>query len=116
MTWSGFTPTAWVESVPFFSTISAQSPTGLEPLGDAYSLSTDGKATWSAWSTAGLSIDIPSSTTHNISVGNLILPDSAALNYIRFRVVELGGTEAVSPAYLLKVDSTRARCTPEPDG
>ena len=106
VTWSGFTPTAWVTSVPFLSTISVESPVGLEPLAEAYSLSTDGESSWSPWSVEGLSVGIALPTKHNITVGNLTLPDSAALNYIRFRAVEVGGAEAVSPAYLLKVDST----------
>lgn len=106
VTWSNFTPTGLVTSVPLVSTITAASGVGLEPSGDAYAVSTDGGATWSPWLTAGLSADIPISTTHHITVGNLALPDSASLNFIRYRTLEAGGAESVSPAYAVRVDAT----------
>ncbi|MGE5602709.1 MAG: hypothetical protein ACM30E_06640, partial [Nitrososphaerales archaeon] len=62
--------------------------------------------TWSAWTADGLTVDIPFSTTHKISVNNLVLPDSASLNYIRYRVTETGGAESISAFYLIRVDAT----------
>ncbi len=104
VTWSGFTPTGWV-AAPFMSTITASSPAGLES-GDAYQVSQDGGATWSVWSTSGLSTSIPVSSTHNISVTGLTFPDSATQNLIRFRTYETGNIEALSPSYIVKVDTT----------
>ncbi len=106
VSWGSFTPNNWVLSVPFTSTVVAQSPLGLEPLTDAYAVSTDAGVTWSPWSSDGLSADIPISTTHQITVANLMLPDSANRNYIRFRVVETGGAESISQAFQVRVDAT----------
>ncbi len=104
--WSNFAPTAWVTAVPFSASVTAVATGGLDAVADRYSVSTDGGATWSAWSSGNLSVDAPNATTHNLTVTGLSLPDSASLNYIRFKVTEPGVGEAISPAYLLKVDAT----------
>jgi hypothetical protein len=104
--WSNFAPTGWITTSPFSVSVTASSSGGLDT-GDAYSISTDGGASWSAWTTANLSIDAPDASTHNLTVTNLSLPDSASLNYIRFRVFETGVGEAISPTpYLIQVDAT----------
>ena len=51
-------------------------------------------------------INAPGVTTHNLSVSGLSLPDSSSLNYIRFKVTELGVGEVLSPNFPLKVDVT----------
>ena len=104
--WSDFAPTDWVTTLPFSTSVTASSSVNQEMSADAYSVSTDGGATWSAWSTDGLSTQVPISTMHNLTVNNLALPDSASLNYIRYRVMETGGVEAISPHYLVHVDAT----------
>ena len=106
VTWSNFAPASWVTQVAFSSSVTASSSAGLDASSDAYSVSTDGGANWSAWSTTGLSTAIPISTRHDITVTNLTLPDSASLDLIRFRVTETGGAENISQPYLLRVDAT----------
>lgn len=110
--WEGFAPADWIKARPFTSSVTAVSDAELEPLADAYQVSADGGATWSEWSNVGLTISIPVSTTHLLTVDGLTLSDSASRNFIRFRVTDMGGVESVSPAYLLRVDAT-APATPQ---
>jgi hypothetical protein len=113
VTWDGFTPTGWVTTLPATSTVIAHAPGGLETTTAAYAVSTDTGNTWSAWSTAGLTVGGAISTTQTITVTGLTLPDSATANQIRFRIQETGrrsptGGSALetSPAYTIMVDAT----------
>lgn len=105
--WGDFAPVGWVTVLPVASQVTAQSALGLEPETAAYALSTDTGDSWSAWSTAGLSVSGAMSTTQTIEVVALDLPDAATANLIRFRIQEPGGTLEISPDYTLRVDTTQ---------
>jgi len=105
VTWSDFQPQGWITSLPITTSVTASDPAGLDPNTAEYQISTDGGASWSDWSTAGLSISGAVSTTQTITVTGLTLPD-AADNRIRFRIRVTGGITETSPAYKLAVDTT----------
>lgn len=104
--WSNFEPAAWVTARPFSASVTATSTGSIDAGADRYQVSSDGGATWSAWSSTNLTVSAPNASTHNLTVAALTLPDSASLNYIRFKVTETGVGETISAAYLLKVDAT----------
>ncbi len=106
VTWSNFTPTGWALAVPLSSSVTAQAAAGLDPATAAYATSTDAGATWSAWSTSGLTVSGEDSTTLTLTVTGLYFPDAADRNLIRFRIAENGGTPEESPGYLIRVDAT----------
>jgi hypothetical protein len=104
--WTDFTPLGWVTAVPFSVSVTANATVALDPGSHRYSISTDGGASWSAWSSTNLTVNATNVNSQQMSVGKLSVPDSASLNYIRFRAVEIGVGEALSQAFLLKVDVT----------
>ncbi len=106
VTWSGFAPAGWVADVPATSLVTATAPDGFIDGRDAYATSVDGGATWSDWSTAGLSVSSPQTSVRELVVIGLAFPDSATQNLIRYRTAEASGEEAISPAYTIKVDTT----------
>lgn len=105
VTWSGYAPAGWVSDLPVTSLVTASSADGFGDGLDAYATSVDGGATWSDWSTAGLTVSTPQPTMREFVVAGLAFPDSAAQNRIRFRTVETLGAEAISPPYTIKVDT-----------
>jgi len=106
VTWSGFTPSGWVTSLPVACSIQAYSAGGFVGIGDAYSISTDGGANWSGWLTEGLSTNVLGADTRIITVTGLPFGDSETQNWIRFRTYETGNLEATSDPNLVKVDVT----------
>jgi hypothetical protein len=112
VTWSDFTPAGWVTSVPTTSTIVAHAPGGLSYATAAYATSTDGGSFWSKWSTAGLTIGGPVSTTQTITVTGLTFPDAASADLIVFGIQESGGISQTSPVYIVRVD-TQAPAAPQ---
>lgn len=111
VTWSDFAPTDWVTAQPFVARVKAESANGLEPATAAYAVSTDAGASWTAWSTAGLSVTGVISTTQVLEVSGLTLPDSALANRIRFRIQEFGGELVTSPEYPVLVDTVAPTST-----
>ncbi len=105
VTWSGFGPAGWVTALPIESQITAEGGLGLDPATAAYASSTDTGASWSEWSTAGLSVSGAVSTTQTLQVVGLNLPDAASANLIRFRIQEISGTLQTSPDFLIRVDT-----------
>lgn len=105
-TWSGFTPTGWVNGLALGCSVTVSSTIGLESGSEVYSVSQNGGVTWSEWSSNGLSGIILDGNTHVIAVTDLVFQDSATLNRIRFRAYETGGVALDSPTYTVKVDTT----------
>ncbi len=112
VTWSNFAPTGWVTSLPATVTLTAQAPGGLMGGTAACAVSTDGGASWTAWSASGLAIGGVLSTTQFITVTGLVLVDSANANRVRFQIQEVGGTIVeTSPAYSVLVDTKAPTAT-----
>lgn len=105
--WTDFAPSGWVTALPLTSSVTAQAPAGLDPATAAYATSTDAGGAWSAWTTAGLTVSGPVSTTQTLTVTGLSFPDSASANLIRFQIQEIGSGLEVSPVYIVRVDTAR---------
>ncbi len=103
--WSDFGPAGWVTVLPVDSQVTAEAGPGLDPETAAYAASTDAGASWSDWSTAGLTVSGALSSTQTLQVVGLNLPDAASANLIRFRIQEISGTLQTSPDFMLRVDT-----------
>ncbi|OQA45590.1 MAG: Ser-Thr-rich glycosyl-phosphatidyl-inositol-anchored membrane family protein [Chloroflexi bacterium ADurb.Bin325] len=103
--WTDFAPAGWVTALPASSQVTVQAAAGVLPDTAQYALSTDAGHSWSAWSDAGLTASGPVSTTQTLAVAGLIWPDAAIDNRIRYRIQEAGAGLAVSPAYIVPVDT-----------
>ncbi|NLE59415.1 MAG: hypothetical protein GX616_13720, partial [Planctomycetes bacterium] len=106
VTWSNFTPGDWVTSLPVACSVTAVSLSGLVEIGDGYSVSTDGGASWSGWLTDGLSTTVLDANTRRITASVRAFGDSATQNLIRFRTYETGNIEAISSGFVVQVDAT----------
>lgn len=111
VSWSGFSPADWVTALPVDSQITAEAGPGLDPGTAAYASSTDAGASWSDWSSAGLSVSGTVSTTQTLKVVGLNLPDAAGANLIRFRIQEISGTLELSPDFAIRVDTAAPAST-----
>ena len=107
VTWSGFAPTGWVTVLPLSSSVNATAPGGFASGTAAYAVSTDAGTSWSAWSTANLTVSGAVSTTRQLSVTGLSFPDSGSANLLRFRIQETGGALTASANFPVQVDATR---------
>ena len=105
VTWSDFAPTGWVTATPASIRVTVRAPGGLVAGTAAYGVSTNHGATWTPWSTSGMTVDDPGSATQVVTVAGLMLPDSVSANLVRFRIQETGGALETSSAYPVLVDT-----------
>ncbi len=98
ITWQDLDPGGWLTTTPISIHVQVTIPTGLNPAGSSYAFSTDNQLTWSNWLTASLQVASPLTTTALLTVTDLALPDGTG-NWIRFRVQDSSGGNAVSPPY-----------------
>ena len=104
-TWSSLQPTGWVTHLPMTASLTVTDPSGLLSGTVAYQTTTDGGQTWTDWKTDFISVAQPVTTQLAITVTQLTWPDSLADNAIRFRVQNMAGITATSPAYTVPVDT-----------
>jgi hypothetical protein len=106
VSWSSFTPTGWVISLPAAVSVTANAANALDPATAAYATSTDAGASWSDWLTENLNVTGETGNGQTFTVSGLHLPDSGTANLVRFRIAEYGGAVETSPPYSVPVDVT----------
>ncbi|MBC7224268.1 MAG: hypothetical protein H5T59_08365, partial [Anaerolineae bacterium] len=103
-TWSDFAPTGWVTTTIVTCSIKVVDPVGIQPDTAAYRFSTNGGATWSAW-TPALATS-PVSTTAYITAPGVSFVESGTLNRVDFRILDTNGITDTSFPYGVLVDPT----------
>ncbi len=104
-TWRLLHPQGWITATPASATAVVTAPHPLDAASAAYQTSQDGGLSWSAWTTAHLTVTPAVSTTLWLTVTHLTLPDSAQDNRLRFRVATTDGLLYESPPFTLPVDT-----------
>ncbi len=104
-TWGDLQPSGWLNSLPVEVSTTVDDPSGLQDGTAEYRLTQNGGATWGEWGKSGLSTS-GSGSTRTLTVGSLILQDSADANRIQFRILNGSGITQTSPIYVIPVDTT----------
>ena len=104
-TWGGFQPSGWATTTSPACSVTVTDSLGLQETTALYRYSTNGGSSWSAWSSAGLSISGDTDTTKYITVTGVTFIQSGTDNLIQFRILDLNGDPDTSPVFLVKVDS-----------
>jgi hypothetical protein len=106
--WTDVTPVGWynLSKAPTVTVQAGDGGSGLKVSAAQYQFSTDGGATWSAWSQAVITgtdgtTELQTFTAANVPFGQ----DSATLNEIRFRITDIAGNIGTSADYTIKIDS-----------
>jgi hypothetical protein len=107
-TWSGLTPSGWynLSNAPTVTVTVSDAAAGLNASAASYRFSTDGGATWSAWTPA--TVSGANGTTAPQVITAAAVPfdqDSASLNMIRFRITDMAGNTGTSADYTIQIDT-----------
>ncbi|MGC8827641.1 MAG: hypothetical protein ACP5TV_11640, partial [Anaerolineae bacterium] len=103
--WGGFQPSGWATTTAPACSVIVTDSLGLEEATAVYRYSANGGSSWSAWSSAGLSISGDTDTTKYITVTGVTFIQSGTDNLIQFRILDLNGDPDTSPVFVVKVDS-----------
>jgi len=106
--WSQFSPTGWVTSQTVTCTVKVEDTgSGLDVSTAQYAYTTD--TSWSAWQAASCTGTDGTTSPQTITASNVPFNhDSTASksNRIKFRIANMSGTAAESPAFTVSIDTT----------
>ena len=106
--WNDVTPGGWYElsQTPPVTVLLVDPTSGLDTATAYYQFSTDGGATWSAWTATNVSGLDGNTTMQTISVAAVPFDqDSGTLNMIRFRISDITGNTGTSGDYVIMIDT-----------